>query len=713
VFPVGKKPRAIPRLDKMSLAELVAALDSPSGWQRDMAQRLLVQQGQYQAVVLLEKLFRDSKNPLARLHALYALDGLGQLHPDYVLVALADEHPGVRRHAVRLIEKQFNAWSETSFRFLRMDDDPDPRMRMQLAYTLGEWKEFATAGRMLAHLALHDGHDSYLLAAILSSVHKQNFASTVEALMENSKTPGPAVLEQLVRLASALGDDKGTAALLTSIGHSAKGEYKAAQFSALAAYLDALDQRNVVLAHLAADKDRPELQKAVLSLKSLFQAARAAATDAKAPLALKLLAVRVLARGLDDHESDRKTLASLLTPQWPEELQTAVVQTVGTLRGPEVPSLLLKGWKGYSPELRARVLEVLLSRWVVPVVEALERKDILAAEVAAVYRQRLLDSKFDDIRKRAAKLFATATNVDRQKLVDSYKPALALKGDALKGSAVFKKNCAACHHLGGIGQHIGPDLAAEAGKPGEVLLIAILDPNAAVEARYLNYVATLKNGKIVTGLIASETGGSLTLIGADGQKTVIPRSDLDELASTGKSVMPEGLEKDIALQDMADLIAFLRKSAPAQQRKIFEGNNPALVKANADGALNLLAGNCEIYGKTLVLEKKYGNLGFWQSADDRAVWTMEVPKAGKYTVWLDWACDKASAGQTLALEVSTSAVLQIKVQSTGDWDTYRFDKVGQVTLPAGQVTVTMRSMGELRGALIDLKGIKLVPVAGK
>jgi putative membrane-bound dehydrogenase-like protein len=713
VFPVGKKPRPIPRLDKMTTAELVAALDSPSGWQRDLAQRLLVQKGDYNAVPLLEKMFRDSKNPLARLHALCTLDGLGQLHPEYAGVALADAHPGVRKHALRLIEPHINKWRSPSFRFLNMDEDPDPQVRMQLAYTLGEWKDYDYAGKMLGYLALKDGHDPYMLAAILSSVHKKNFAATVRAVMDSDKTPSAAVLEKLVRLASALGDDKGTAALLTSIGTSQRGQYSAAQFSAMAAYLDALDQRDQVLVKLANNDSQPELQKAVLSLQPLFKAARETVADAKAPLELKVLAVQLLGRGLDKHEDDRKVLAGLLSPQTPEEIQVATVQTIGSLRGPVVPPLLLKGWKGYSPNLRGRVLDTLLSRWVLPVVEALESGKLLPSEVAAVYRQRLLDHKLNDVRARAAKLFAAPTNVDRQKLVDSYKPALAMKGDSVRGSAVFKKNCAACHHLGGIGQHVGPDLAAEAGKPGEVLLIAILDPNQAVEARYINYVATTKNGKIVAGMIASETGGSVTLVGSDGQKVVIPRSELDELASTGKSVMPEGLEKDIALQEMADLIAFIRKSAPVQQRKTFEGNNPVLVKANADGALNLLAGNCEIYGRTLVLEKQYGNLGFWQSGDDRAVWTVEVPKAGKYTVWLDWACDDKNAGASFALDVGESQAMEVKVKSTGGWDTYRFAKMGEMQLQAGRLTITMRPIGELKGAMIDLKGIKLVPVPPK
>src|SRR5260370_3224810 len=79
VYPVGKKPRAIPRLDKLDTKGLVAALDSPSGWQRDTAQRLLVAKKDKSAVPLLGRLAEKCPRPVGRLHPLVALDGLGAL----------------------------------------------------------------------------------------------------------------------------------------------------------------------------------------------------------------------------------------------------------------------------------------------------------------------------------------------------------------------------------------------------------------------------------------------------------------------------------------------------------------------------------------------------------------------------------------------------------------------------------------------------------
>jgi len=209
------------------------------------------------------------------------------------------------------------------------------------------------------------------------------------------------------------------------------------------------------------------------------------------------------------------------------------------------------------------------------------------------------------------------------------------KGDPAIGAKIFTKTCAACHQLGGIGQHVGPDLGSIADKSTPALLNAILDPNQAVEARYINYTAVTKNGLTFTGLLASETGTSITLVGPDGKSHAILRTELEELASTGKSVMPEGLEKDIPPSDMTHLLAFMRKSLPQAPRKVFPGNQPEVIRPAADGSLRLLASNCEVYGKTLLFEQQYKNLGYWSSADDHAVWTVDVPRAGKYSVHLE------------------------------------------------------------------------------
>jgi putative membrane-bound dehydrogenase-like protein len=710
VYPVGKRPRPIPRLDRLRTAELVAALDSPSGWQRDTAQRLLLERHDQAAVPLLESIATGGRHALGRLHALCTLDGLDALAPRLLKKALGDKHPGVRRHALRLCDTRLGQHPELGAALGKLARDPDAQVQMQLAFTLGEWHH-ADAGRILGELALRHAADPYLSAAVMSSINRRNLSTVLLTVLARSRTVAPpaALTNTLFRLGDAFGDTRVTVTLLEAIAKADNGKYAPWQFAALAGLLDTLDRRNSSLAKLQRAGD-DAMRAALGHLSNLFAAARATLRDEKAARTDRLLAMRLVGRGLDRHAEDRKTLADLLVPQTPDEFQAAAVDALGRLPDARVPELLLRGWKGYGPALRSRVLDVLLRRTdrIRAVLDAVRHKEILVFEIDAVRRQRLLQHPVRSIREAAGQVFAGAVNADRQKVIEGYHAVLTTTGDPRRGLRVFSKTCSPCHRLAGVGHAVGPDLASVGDKSPESLLVAILDPNRAVEARYLNYTATTQDGLTFTGVLANETGTSITLLEPEGKRRTILRTDLEDLTSTGKSVMPEGLEKELKVQDLADLIAFVRSGLKPPQRKTFAGNKPELVQPAADGSLRLRTSNCAIYGRTLVLEPKYANLGFWSSADDQAVWTVAAGHAGKYAVWLRWACDNGSAGNTLILQAGTER-LQWKVQGTGSWDVYRRVRIGEITLAAGRQEIVCRPGGKVAGALIDLKSIRLVP----
>jgi putative membrane-bound dehydrogenase-like protein len=563
VYPVGKRPRRIPRLDRLHTAGLVAALDSPSGWQRDLAQQLLIRNRDLAAVPLLEKEVAEGRRPLCRLHALCTLDGLSALKEEVLQAGLRDAHAGVRRHAVRLCEPLLGRSPKLATTLVNLLSDSDPQVRMQLAYTLGEWDD-PQAGKALAQLAFADGGDRYLLAAILSSVNKKNlnaFLLTALAAPKGRAVPA-ALMDNLLRLAKELGDAKTLVTALAKIATPEGGKYSAAQFAALAGFLDTLEYRKSSLTQLHAEAD-PQLKATLKQLEGIFEAARALMADKPASRADQLQAIRLLGRGLDRKQEDMKLLAKLLVPQTAEDLQAVAIAGFGWLHDPAVPEVVLRGWKGYGPALRSQTLDVLTSRpdWLGALLDALERKQVLPFEIDAPRRQRLLQHKSAAVRERAVKLLAGAVDPDRQKVVDAYRSVMQLKGDAHRGAQIFAKTCASCHQFGGVGHPVGPDLASLGDKSPESLLIAVLDPNRAVEARYINYMALTKNGLTFTGVLASETGNSITLLGPEGKKQVILRTDLEELVSSNKSVMPEGLEKDLKPQDMADLIAHIRSGS--------------------------------------------------------------------------------------------------------------------------------------------------------
>ncbi len=696
VYPKGVRPRKPLRLDKLDAAGLVAALDSANGTQRDLAQQVLLWKKDKSTVDPLQNLVRKSRRPEARLHALCTLDGLGALTPEVVRASLADAHPAVRRHAIRLSEKWLTDAPALGEVVLRRTGDDDPQVRMQLACTLGEW-DGPRASAALARLALRPDADAYLRFAVLSSVNPRNVEAVLTEVLAAS--PGPAAREQVVRpllgLAVAFRGEQALPRVLDEVAAARGGRFAPWQMAALGDVLDELRRR-----HLSLD------EKAKERVGRMLAQARRTASDARAREEERLAAIALLGRP-PEAEENLRTLGTLLVPQNSNAVQSAVAAALGRMTDARAARTLFDRWDSLSPALRAQVLDVLLNRdaWLPDFFARLEKGDVKAAHLDAARRERLLRHKNAAVRQKAEKLLGGAVSKDRARLVDAYRDALTLPGDRERGRAVYRKSCAACHRLDNEGHAVGSDLAAVSDRSPQALLVAVLDPNRAVEDRYVNYLAATIDGRTFTGLLAAETAASITLRGQEGKEQVLLRRDLESLSSTGISLMPEGMEKDLSRQDLADLAAFL---AHLETPKQVAGNAPAVVAPDRDGRLALLAARCEIYGREIVFEEPFQNIGLWHSEHDRVVWKVRAGKEGRYDVHLDWACHPDAAGNAFVLD--SDPPLRGRVASTGGWDQYRRQKLGTITLKAGLQSLTFRPDGPMvRHALLDLRALHLVP----
>jgi len=261
--------------------------------------------------------------------------------------------------------------------------------------------------------------------------------------------------------------------------------------------------------------------------------------------------------------------------------------------------------------------------------------------------------------------------------------------------------------LGDLGVEVGPILGALTEKNPETLLISILDPNRAFEPRYASFTVATNDGRLFTGLIASETASSVTLRREEGKEDVVLRRDIEEMTASGQSFQPEGLEKYLTLRDMADLIAFIEGIDPPP--KTFKGNRPRLVKPGPDGTITLSAADAEIYGDRLIFETAHNDLGYWMAANDRAVWRFEVARPGKYAVWLDWACANDAAGNLLEIHLGTQRI-QHQVEGTGTWDHFSWNKIGDLDLSGTTNRLEVRPAAAPKNALLDLRCIELRPL---
>ncbi len=560
IRPKDKPPRLMPRLDKLDTADLVAALDSPNGWQRDLAGQMLLWRQDREAAPILEKL-TESHRPEARLHALCVLDGLGSLSPKLIRTALGDSHPGVRRHAVRLAEKCLTKNAELGPALLALVKDADAQVRLQLAFTLGAWPD-ARAASALAELLRRHAEDAYLTAAALSSVHADNMPYVLAGVCRESADSAPPqrVVRALLGMAAALGDPKTLPRMLREVTAAHEGRFAPWQMAALAGLLEAMDRRGQSLSQLDDQDTRDQIEK-------MIRQARTTAADAEAKERDRLAALPLLGRNTKQRDADLKLLSGLLVPQNSAALQSAAVAALGRIDDARIPAVLSADWDAHAPALKGQILDLLLSRdaWQRQLLDAIEKKSIPAAQVDAARRQRLLAHRDKQMRTRAAKVFDGAISADRRRVLDAYKEAATAPGDARRGKAVFAKSCSICHRLEDTGHAVGPDLQALANKTPLYLLTELLDPNLNVDTRYLAYVAVTRAGRSYTGLLASESATSITLRAQEGKEQVLLRSELDDFRSTGKSLMPEGLEKELTKQDLADLITYLTAPVPPKR----------------------------------------------------------------------------------------------------------------------------------------------------
>jgi putative membrane-bound dehydrogenase-like protein len=295
-----------------------------------------------------------------------------------------------------------------------------------------------------------------------------------------------------------------------------------------------------------------ELKPAVEKLRARFVEASTKSDEAS---------IRLLA--FAPFDLAKPALEGVLNLNSSAAVQQEAVRSLGQHDDASVPGLLLAKWAGYSPGVRKEVQEVLMSRpeRTLALLAAVESGTVKPGELDPARVQQLRNHPRAEVKSKATKLFASLVPADRQKVLAEYANVGELPGDVSRGKAVFQTHCASCHKLDGIGNDVGPNLLATiTGKSIRDLVTAILDPNREVDTRFLSYTATLNDGRVLTGIVASESANGLTLRRADGQEDVIARTDLESLKSSGQSLMPEGLEKQIKPGDLADLIAFLRKN---------------------------------------------------------------------------------------------------------------------------------------------------------
>tara|TARA_R110002095_G_scaffold111981_1_gene97838 strand:- start:31328 stop:36742 length:5415 start_codon:yes stop_codon:yes gene_type:complete len=566
IYRVSRKEqqyKPIPKLKEIRSQDLAKLLKSSNGTLRDMVQQELILRADSNSIAELKSIASNASLPESRLQALCTLDGLQALDAELLLPRLQDSHPGVRRETIRLSEPFLNASNPLANAVLqRVKQEEDLSVLLQLAYSLGEL-ENESATQALLQLMEQHSENVYIRSAVLTSFEPSRLAPAIAVLIpQTSSQPKlQPVFEALLGMAVATKD----AAVLKQIAAHLLSDAVQNAKTPVWEWM-ALSQ---ILGTTGGEKISQD-QTLGQQMKILHERARQLVADSESPEAERIAAIAFVIK-VGQGQEERQLISDLLTPQTSLKIQMAALRSLINTQNAEAMQMVLENWKQFTPALQTEVLNQLLAResTTVELLNSVENKLIQPAQIDLTSRQRLIDHKNKKLSHRARKLFSVATSASREAVLKRYQSIDLKQANVERGSVVFEKQCANCHKLNGKGHVVGPDLAALTDQSKSFLLTSILDPNKAVDGRYASYLALTDDGRINTGILVSEQSNSITLKGQQGKVQTILRAQLEELSNTGKSLMPEGLEREISPDAMADLLAFLQEhSAPIHYKYV-------------------------------------------------------------------------------------------------------------------------------------------------
>jgi putative membrane-bound dehydrogenase-like protein len=486
VAPAGFGGKSKPRLHRATPRELAEALGSPEAWWRTTAQRLILERPAAADVAALLGVARQSPHAAARLQALWTLEALAKLDDRLVAAALRDESPGERENALRMAERRCGTSRDLTSTVLAMVGDPDPVVRYQLAFTLGELPSPARL-QALAALVRKGADNPYVRAAVLSSSGDAPLDLYRTAAWSEATAGVDAFLSETARLVGARLDKREIAGLLDFIARQPR-ERAAGPLRGLAAGIRQRGAKTLdipaaraPLAEIrnARSDDVTDAAGAVAGLirsltaderRALFEQSSATALAPDRPVPERIQAIETL--GTLDAPPVVTTLEGLLHPRHPEPVQLAALQALGEHAGPEVARVLAGAWRGFTPAVRARAAEVALGRKdrLGPLLDAIRAGKVRADNFDPAQRARLLGSSDPAIAAAAKAVFGEASRKLDPRLFEKFKGALDIQGDPSRGAAAFKKLCITCHKAGGSGAEVGPSLASVKNRPRDQLL---------------------------------------------------------------------------------------------------------------------------------------------------------------------------------------------------------------------------------------------------
>lgn len=568
---------------KLTTEELVAKQLHRNDWHVRHARRLLQERSAAGAdltapIAELRKQFASQEEIPRKLRALWALYTLGAAEEAFLAEQLRHPSEYLRAWAVRLLCESGQLTPAIHDQLLeRAQKDSSPLVRMHLASCL-QRLPLADRWRLAEALLAHqeDAADQNIPLLLWYAVEPLVTTDAARFVRLAEQVKIPLVANHIARRATALPNSPDSLAAVIRQLETTQGEVQA---QLLAGALIGLQGRRTVAmpktwpaAYASLRRNsKAEVAEQALTLALIFDdpealvSLRQEAADPQAKPAARNRAIQALVtKRVLEFDS---TLITLLT-------DSAVVRAA--LRGlaeydhPQTADAILARFEKLDSLARQDALQTLAARpaWGLKLVAALESKQIPRSEVTAYTARQLFSLNHAELTARLQKAWGElrVSPAEKQQLIATYKKRFTaesiLQADRSAGRAIFQKTCANCHRIFGAGGQIGPDITGSQRTNLDYLLQTLIDPSAAVNKDYQMQLLQLSDGRVITGLVLSETPAALT-IQTVTEKIVVPTAEIEERKLSPVSMMPDGLLQNLSPEQVRQLLGYLMGSDQA------------------------------------------------------------------------------------------------------------------------------------------------------
>ncbi len=590
------KQQPLPNLPAMSPAELVKLHTHANEWFVRQARRELANRAARGVPLvaatsdLIGLLGRAEGDTAQRLSSLWTLYTIGALDRPAIERLLDDRDEHVRRWGVRLLVDRWPL--DTVYGRPQADPEIEPKqierlvelaknepqgpMRLVLASTLqrlppAQRPELAAA--ILSHA--EDAADHNLPKMVfygLAPLVESDPASLVPLAAEGQF---PLTREWLVR---ALAEDPAKnaaplAQLLTAVtpaGESIKADVLRGLAAGLAGRRRADPPETWAAFTSSTENAAGEVQELVRNLNVVFGDGRAlddvrrVALDGDEPIAVRRSALETLIEARPDDL--RAVCERLLRVRF---LNTTALAGLTLLDDPEIGASLARNYRSFHPTERGAVIETLASRvpFAVALLDAIAADRIPREDLTAQEARQIRNLGDERLTARLAEVWGELRDSprDKQELIDRLKadliPTRLAAADLRQGRAAYQTTCANCHKLFGSGGTIGPDLTGSGRHNLDYLLGNIVDPSAIVNKDFRMSVVRHADGRVLSGIVVSQDDARVVLQTAKEKLTVL-REEIDQVAPSTLSVMPDGILQPLSAAQIRNLVAYLM--APGQ-----------------------------------------------------------------------------------------------------------------------------------------------------